>query len=335
MNFKSVISFQNPPGYELDFDLLQEFEGCLDTLQPEACPIPCKVRGYGEISTVIEILDEGMRGLVFKRMSIFESPEEVCEYLDTYLDYNRLLAEEVGINLPPHGHSAFLNSIGRPIFYIIQESVPGFSFGNKLLQLLSPAEGSTLVLSILGELYKIWAFNARQAAYEIGIDGQMSNWVLREFAGEGSHLKEPLQLAYIDTSTPLFRLQGVEQMDAEMHLRSAPSFMAWILRIAFLDEVVNRYYDFRKVVIDLLANLYKEQKADLIPILLPSVNQFLDQEAGDLGIQPIAEKELQDYYREDAMIWTLYLSMRRFDRFLHARVLRHGYPYILPGKITR
>ena len=241
----------------------------------------------------------------------------------------------MGINLPVNGYAVVLNSQERPIFYIIQESMPAFSFGNRLLHLLSDEEGVTLVMSILRELHKIWVFNSGQSDFEIGLDGQISNWALLDFAGEGTRLQLPLELAYIDTSTPLFRYRGQEQMDAEMHLRSAPSFMAWILKVFFLEEVVNRYYDFRKVIIDLLANLYKEQKADLIPVLLPCVNEFLSTEASALDIAPITEDELRSYYRVDALIWSLYLSMRRFDRFLHARILRHGYPYILPGRIKR
>jgi hypothetical protein len=41
------------------------------------------------------------------------------------------------------------------------------------------------------------------------------------------------------------------------------------------------------------------------------------------------------YYREDALIWSLYLSMRKVDRFLRRRVLGRAYPYILPEAIKR
>jgi hypothetical protein len=142
-------------------------------------------------------------------------------------------------------------------------------------------------------------------------------------------------LTYLDTSTPLFRVEGVEQLNTELFLRSAPSFLAWILRLLFLEDVVNRYYDFRRVVIDVVANFYKEQRPDLIPSVLELVNGFFTGEAAGLGIQPIQEKEVRAYYREDALIWTLYLSFRRFDRFLQTRLLRREYPYILPGKIKR
>jgi hypothetical protein len=143
------------------------------------------------------------------------------------------------------------------------------------------------------------------------------------------------RLWYLDTSTPLFRVEGVEQLDPELLLRSAPAFLAWILRWLFVQEVVDRYYDFHLVAVDLVANFYKEQRPELIPMVVETVNEFFAGEAGALGVKPIAEAEVRSYYREDALIWRLYLGMRKVDRFLRRRVLRGEYPYILPGKIKR
>jgi hypothetical protein len=135
--------------------------------------------------------------------------------------------------------------------------------------------------------------------------------------------------------TPLYRVDGTEQLDPELFLRSAPSFLVWIIRLLFLEDVMTRYYDFRQVTIDLIANFYKEQKAELIPVLVETANDFFGEEAAYLDIEPITEKDVASYYREDRMIWSLYLSMRKLDRFLHTRLLRREYPYILPGKIKR
>jgi hypothetical protein len=99
--------------------------------------------------------------------------------------------------------------------------------------------------------------------------------------------------------------------------------------------VMTRYYDFHLVVVDLIANFYKEQLPELIAGLIEEANDFFDVEVPGLDVQPITEKEVKSYYREDALIWRLYLSMRRADRFLRTRVTRKGYPYILPGKIKR
>jgi hypothetical protein len=328
-------NLKNPRGYEVDFDLLQQFELKVDPTSPESCPIPCRVLGYGEISTVFEIQAKGMTELAFKRMSIFETPEELSEYLVTYNEYNHLLEEEIGIQLPPHGHATVLDDAGRPIFYIIQQKVSTSSIGNQLIHILPREETLILVRCLLVHMLKLWRYNKRQVDLELGIDGQISNWVVEDFNGKIEGLVSDICFSYIDTSTPFMRVQGVEQMDPELFLRSAPWFLAWILRLFFMDEVVGRYYDFRKVIVDLLANFYKEGKAELIPDLIVTANDFLAGEAVDLGIQLIDEKEVQAYYKEDAFIWRLYLNMRRLDRFIYTRILRREYPYILPGKIER
>ena len=124
-------------------------------------------------------------------------------------------------------------------------------------------------------------------------------------------------------------------MDTDLFLRSAPSFLAWILKLFFVDEVVGRYYDFRKVIVDLVANFYKEGKPELIPSLVQNINEFLTGEGANLDIKPINTDEINAYYREDAFIWRLYLNMRRLDRFIYTKILRREYPFILPGKIER
>jgi hypothetical protein len=328
-------TFHNPEGYKVDFELLQEFENILDPIQPENSQIPCRVLGYGEISTVFEIRVDKMSGLAFKRMSIFETMEELDTYLVTYKEYCRILVDEIGIHLPEHGYAGFINNNGRPIFYIIQEKLSAPAIGNNALHTLENQDLLKLFEHVMRESFKVWEFSKRREELEVGIDGQVSNWIINGYDSHQPTLGDNVSLSYIDTSTPFMRVRGVEQMDPELFLRSAPSFLAWILRIFFLDEVVDRYYDFRKVVIDLLANCYKEQKPELIPDLIPLANRFFENEAKHLGLEPIQQKEVQDYYKEDALIWSLYLSMRRFDRFLHRYILRRNYPYLLPGRIKR
>lgn len=127
---------------------------------------------------------------------------------------------------------------------------------------------------------------------------------------------------------------GVEQLDPELFLRNAPSFMVWIIRLLFLEDVMTRYYDFRQVAVDLIANFYKEQRPDLIPDLVDTVNGFFSAEIGEGGFEPITEKEVRAYYREDAWIWRIYLAFKKVDRSLH-RLLGKDYPYVLPEKIKR
>jgi hypothetical protein len=332
---RKELIFKNPIGVEIQGALLQEFERGLDPLNPGKSKIPCHILGYGEISTVFEIQVDGLQNLAFKRMCIFETREELQTYLSAFVEYHRRLEDDIGLHLPEHGYIAFECDSGRPVFYIIQKKLVPGSIGNNALAHLQLPETIALLRSILGELYKVWNYNRTHPESRVGIDGQISNWAIKEFDPDHPSLDENFSLFYLDTSTPLCTIDGVEQLNPELLLRSAPPYLVWILRLLFVKDVMTRYYDARKVIIDLIANFYKEQKPELIPDVLACANDFIMHQGADLGIQPIKAKEVEDYYREDKLIWSLYLSMRRFDRFMRKKVLRRDYPYILPGKIKR
>ncbi|MBU1672256.1 MAG: hypothetical protein KKF41_13290 [Actinobacteria bacterium] len=314
---------------EVDVDLLREFERGLDPAQPERSAIPARVLGYGEISTVFQI--EGI-DLACKRMPIFESEEELVRYHAGFERYNQLLAE-IGITVPESGHATVEGRDGSPVVYLLQRRLDPDSIANRAMLGMEPAEVYRLVTSILGELAKLWRFNASHEDVELGIDGQISNWSVVGL--EDGRLPDELELLYLDTSTPFVRLDGAEQLDPELFLRSAPSFLIWIVRALFLEDVMTRYYDFHLVAVDLIANFYKEQRPELIGGLVKAANSFFTGEAADLDVAPLTEKEIRSYYREDALIWRLYLGMRRLDRFLRTKVTHKGYRYILPGKIRR
>jgi hypothetical protein len=328
------LSFRNPAGFALDFDRLQAFEAGLNPDAPDRSAIPCRVLGYGEISTVFEIHAPSLEGLAFKRMSIFEQPAEFERYFAAYEDYNQRLQAEAGLRLPAHGHAAFANPAGRLIFYIIQQRLPREAFGHQLLAALPETQRRQFFERLLRHCLALWTFNARQPAVRLGLDGQLSNWALVGPDPAAPDV-DAADLFYLDTSTPFLRLEGREQLDPELFLRTAPSFLAWVLRVFFLKEVLDRYYDFRKVVLDLVANLHKDGRAELAPEMIATANRFFADEAAALGAAPLTAAEVDAYYREDARIWSLFLSARYLDRFIRRRLLRRPYPYLLPGRIKR
>ena len=305
-------------------DQLREFERQLDPQKLERSKIPARVLGYGEISTVFEIETAGLRGLALKRLPSFVNQIEIEKYTATFVEYNRLLEQDIGLQLPARDYAIVTNAKGRPVFYIVQQKLPAESIGNRAIHQLSHEQVQSLVRRVLRHARQVWDFNRRQNRIQVAIDGQISNWSI-----DGESLR------YVDTSTPLFRIDGIEQLDTELFLRSAPSFMVWILRAFFLKDVVNRYYDFHRVAVDLVANFYKEHKSELIPDVIQTANEFFAGEAQALNIAPLTAKEVNDYYKEDALIWSLYFNMRKVDRFLRLRLLHGEYPYILPEQIKR
>lgn len=322
-------------GIDIDLDVLMEFEEGLDPSCPEKSLVPAAVLGFGEISTVFEIHREGMEGYAFKRLPIFSNAQEMEAYNRIYDEYNLTLKRKIGVNIPPYGHAEFVTPEGRPVSFLIQSKLHPASIGNRAIELLTDEEIFVLVRLIMRELKKVWDYNLEHPGGEVGIDGQISNWSIVDFQPEKPRITGDSELLFLDTSTPLFHKEGAEQLDPELFLRSAPSFMVWIIRLLFLEHVMTRYYDFRLVTIDLIANFYKEQRPELIPGLLRVCNDFFIHEVPYMNMEPIGEKEIRSYYREDALIWRIYLSLRRIDRFIRTRILRRGYPYILPGKIRR
>jgi hypothetical protein len=320
---------------EIDEELLGAFERQLDPRHPEAGEIPARVLGYGEISTVFEIGVGSQADIAYKRMPIFETDTELEKYRWIFREYNQLLSSEVGLLLPPFGHATITGNDSKPVMFLAQKKLDPASIGNKAIHSLSIDDTVRLVVKVLRELAKLWDFNARQGEVELGIDGQISNWAIDGFDPGRPVLGEDIRLYYVDTSTPFIRPDGVEQLDPELFLRSAPSFLVWLLRMMFLEDVMTRYYDFHLVAVDLIANFYKEQLPERIPALVDAANAFFESETPGLDVAPLTVKEIKSYYREDALIWRLYLSMRRTDRFLKTRIRRKGYPYILPGKIKR
>lgn len=111
--------------------------------------------------------------------------------------------------------------------------------------------------------------------------------------------------------------------------------MRWILKKLYLQEILDRYYDFRSVVLDLIANLYKEKKPDLIPSLIDVTNQLFQEWSNQHNLEPLTQKEVKKYYDSDAQIWSIYLTTRKIHRAIKTKILRRYYEFILPEKIER
>ena len=305
----------------IDQELLYQFEKGLNPQNLRGSLIPATILGFGEISTIFQIADHS--DLAYKRMPLFSDRASAETYTSKYLQYCRFLAE-AGLKLPEHG-TCIIQVPGRPVsVYIAQRQFPLTRFSHKLIHTLDRKDIQQLLENIVSETGKVWHFNhSRRPAIELALDGQVSNWVWL-------HGETGQQMIYIDTTTPLHRIEGKEQLDPELFLQSAPSFLRWIIRWLFLSDVMNRYYDPRSVYIDLTANLYKEQRQDLVPATIHIINRYV---ADDL--EPLSVREVQNYYKEDKIIWTLFLTFRRLDRWISIKLFRRRYEFILPGKIKR
>ena len=306
--------------------------------------ITLKILGYGEISTVMQTMHGSVfnesftktkvteSDWVWKRMPPIDTLDDVEALKKVYHEYWEILTKKIGIQVPAQQFRYF-KSNGWYTVYAGQKKVNPQMVGNTLVKRLDEHNAMALFNKILMELKKWYNFNMSDSSLKVGIDGQISNWVLVSADGALNYVGENDTLLYIDTSTPLYRIHGVEQLNAELFLKNTPWFLRAIIRALFLQEVLDRYYDVRSVVIDCIANLYKEKREDLIPEFIKAANYFFA--SLDESIQPVTKEEIAKYYKSDAFIWRLFQFARRVDKFVTEVIFRKKYMYRLPEKIER
>ena len=312
----------------VDEKLLEEFENQLDPAFPEKSGMPPAILGYGEISTTFSIAR--MPGIAFKRMPPFSGPEKMNAYKSAVDRYCLLLKNSCDIPVTPYDFHEIINRYGEHILYVSQPQFPAASIGNSLLKNLSAEGIGAVIPAVTAHLLHLWQWNRERKPHEsIGLDGQISNWSFR------STDTGRWDLFYFDITTPMLRMDGKEQLDPEIFLQSCPSFLVWLVRRLFLKEVLDRYHDMRLVMIDLVANFYKEGLRDLIDAALSVINSEIAQKNVAGQIPLITRPEIEAYYKNDAFIWRVFLVLRRIDRMLKTAVLRKRYNFILPGRIER
>ncbi|MCK4382856.1 MAG: hypothetical protein KAW66_06135 [Candidatus Lokiarchaeota archaeon] len=319
---------------KIDIEVLKKLERSIDTYDPEKGEVPIKILGFGEISLVFEIVGDPEQ-IAYKRIPIFENEKQVNRHIWAYNEYNRILSQDVGLNLPKYDVVWFKDNEDKIQFYCIQEKISSESVGNKVIHDLSTEDVKTLILLVMREMKKVWVYSKNHETLDLGLDGQISNFAIIGYDPNNPKIEKDTKLLYFDTSTPMFRKNGIEAMDAELFLESTPSFLRFLVKAAFLDEVIDRYYDWRLVTIDLIANFFKEQKPELIPGIIRQVNKFFKEEASEFNMEPITFEEVQKYYKNDKMIWVIFQNARKIDRYIKTKLFKKKYDFYLPGKIKR
>ncbi len=266
------------------------------------------VVGYGEISSVLLLaLPEG--DVVCKRLPLFDSLEAVEAYRRCFEDYLERL-EDRGVRPCPSALEVVARNDGRLAVWCVQPALDGGSIGPAWLASRDQDAASALFSRIVDRVLGC-------VASGLGLDGQLSNWSV---AGD--------DLSYLDVTTPLMRdEQGRERLDTELFIRSLPWALRSVVRRLLLHQILDKYYQPRGVLLDFLANLYKESLDAFLPAFMEIANERI--------APPLTLEEIQDYYREDARMWELLQRLRRADRWWQRRVRRRTYEFLLPGSVSR
>jgi hypothetical protein len=313
-----------------DPQLLSRYEAALDPRRPEGGAIPARVLGYGEASTVLTFQGKG-QPLAYKRLPMFQSAEEAGAYEALHRRYVRTLGERAGLRVAPTNTLQISNRRPpRTVVYIVQELLPEEALCNNAIFHLSPYDVGRLVMGVLQETARVFDLNqVHQGEMELGFDGEISNWAIIGFDADRGVLPDRYRLTYLDTSTPMMRRRGQEQLDLEMFLRGAPKLLLPAIRRTVMADILARYYDFRRVAVDMISQFYKEGREDLVPSIIDTANWFFLAERREHHFQPITQEEVKRYERWDRTIRRSYVWLRRVSRAM-CRISGRDYPYILP-----
>ena len=267
-----------------------------------------EVLGYGEISAVVSWASDG-RSWACKRLPPFPGATDADRYAALFGEYLATLQAR-GVTVVPSTLQRVARDDGTVVVYCVQPLLPPAQLAVKVLEHSSDAQARTLFETILARI-------VAAVSPQVGMDGQLSNWVVR---GD--------DVAMLDVTTPMLKdAAGRNRLDMELFLAAVPPPVRPLFRRYVVPSVVDKYHDPRGVTLDLVANLIKEGLESHMRSLLAIANRLLQ--------RPIDEAEVRRYYAGDARVWTVWQALRRCDRYIRLRLLGQPYPFLLPGRIER
>lgn len=266
------------------------------------------VVGTGEISPVVRWPGPD-REYACKRLPVFDDRSRVDAFRRCFDDYRSQLTAR-GTPVVDSSLEIVQRPDGRVVAYCTQPLLDPRTLVPSLLRDADDGTGRRLLAGIVERI-------AATVDERVGLDAQVSNWAL-----DGD------RLLYLDVTTPLLRDETAnEQLDTDLFLAALPWALRGLVRRFLLGDILDGYYEFRGVVLDVAGNLHKERLAHWIAPLLRVAN-------ARLGVDLTAD-QVARYYRRDARIWELLLRLRRADRVWQQKVRRRTYPFLVPEGIER
>lgn len=285
----------------IDDDELVVLEGNVEAALRTADQSGLPLLGEGEIALVLAAGEGG--GWACKRLPPFASTSAADRYASTIDRYVAELGRR-GIDVLDTSVRRLPATDGRTVLYCVQPVVPSSALAVHVAR-RDPDAAQRILDGIVDAVEK--AVDER-----FGLDAQLSNWALIDD-----------RLVYFDITTPLLRgADGRPQLDTDVFLASVPWALRPALRRLVVPGIVERYHDPRTVVLDVAANLLKEQLDELVPYVMASTDDRLT--------PPLTDREIRRDRRNDARTWGALQAVRRADRTWQRRIRRRPYPFLLP-----
>jgi hypothetical protein len=302
-------------------EVLADLERRLEPGSPERIA-DLAVVGYGEVSAVLTY--GSLPGTVLKRMGGLADRGRAETYVALVAEYVARLRAR-GVQVADTASLVVPRASRPPVVYHLQRRVDADQIGHAVLATGDDdahAEMLRRVLAVVGQSRRPADDEADDV--DVAVDAQLSNWHVR--------LDDPTaRPVLLDVGTPFLRRSGRQAMDPEIILTTAPAPLRPLFRrLGTVHSYFDDYFDLRTAAVDLLGNYHKEGRPDRIDDGLRIVNRWLAAQ----GHEPVTRREIDRYYRSDALLLGFWLSARRVDRAVR-RLGGRGYDFVLPGRVRR
>lgn len=302
-------------------DEIQAFEHALDAARPASGP-DVAVLGRGKL--LAALAPAARPGLVFKRLPPFPSETARTRYARALDAYRLMLAERVGLDLPPQQSVHAEDAAGAPLLYVVQERLPRGAFVDALLPHLDDHEAARLLGTVATATLRVWHRNAIDGPTGwTGLDARLDNWAVRA-------VEDVLTLRYVDTAVPLVRRAGQDLLAPEVFLQTIPAPLVRYFRPRLHDALLERY-DVRIALLDVVASLHGGGQAHRVALAVALVNRLLEtEENAELFVDPLTPGEVAAHHARSAGFWRRFHAAGRAARFTRTTLFRQPFPSVLP-----
>lgn len=256
-----------------DADRISELDQQIVAFLKGSVPRSFDIVGAGELTCVI-----GWHGFAFKLLPPVDDVRRVEAYgalLDEYL----IALRAAGVPVVATSFAVATTERGSA-GYIIQPRLPG----EQLLSAVCRVSDVDVCVAYFKALLD--HVDACVAA-GIGIDPQLSNWMLVDGMPQ-----------LVDVTTPMLRdAEGRDRLDAEFFIALLPKALQAVARRFLLADLLDKNFDHRKIILDLIGNMANYGLAHLTAPFVETANARL--------AQPLSVAEVRGYRKEDKATWWL------------------------------
>jgi hypothetical protein len=197
---------------------------------------------------------------------------------------------------------------GGVIGYLVQPALAPETLGPDVLRRSTPSSDHPLVRSVVDKV-------AAATGNGVGIDAQLSNWAWVH--------EEPWQL---DVSTPMMMdSAGQPALDMGPFLAKLPAVSRPVVRREMV-KLMRRWMSTRGSMVDLAANVIKENLEDWIDPVLECINDYVE--------KPVTYQEALSVYKADRRMFPFLLALVHVNQYWQERIRRRPFEFLLPDSTT-